>query len=1469
MMAMRKALLLLCALNLPLGVGTLSSEESIAFYSPKKNAKTAKIEPSCRTYSRSDQITVRHAQGTGIGYEHGYTTLEGFLSPRRCHSSWVPFADLRGHVFNNGTFAANAGLGVRYVGTSTAWGMNAYYDYRNTNRFHYNQVSAGLEAIGSFWMVNLNGYLPVGKTQSRFFNPTLLGAASFPTFAFFQGNHLFITLSGTQELVADQEFAFKGIDANATFRVLDIQPFSIDVGVGPYYFHGAYSQFAAGGKANVTARWTDYVAVGLTGSYDNLFRERGQVEIAVSIPFGAKSFGKKCSALPPCEVSSFYDLTLARGVKRNEIIVLDDLQKTLAHATPGGTEVAINPRTGQPYLIWFVNNQSHSAGTFEDPFTTIQDALLVAQEEDVIYVYEGMAPYDAAGTAFMLLDNQWFFGSGVAQFLPTTVGTIEIPAQTVGYPTIENTAPSTILTVGNQDVVSGFQLIPLSADSIVIADTIQDLSFLSNRYTATISGSTNLSFNNCFGNLLVQNNQFNMAASDTSSFGVFLQDSGNEQSNLSILGNTFANHGGSAIDLAYTGPSSPTLNIASNQFSAPAGSNGTGIALSTSMLSSPFAGSISQNTFTDYGFHVIEMSWDGSGAHALSISENSIASDPTASSTFGINLSTSADNSALSVSDNQLLNQSGVGLNCFALGNAAFAFAVTENTITAVSFTGSNGIQINGKTRANMAGFVSNNVCSNHQNNGINFFVEDDAIVAATIDHNRITVPENLGGIAGIQVNLGNTSTVTSTYVVTNNICTGHIQSGIQSFPRGSSQLFLTISNNTLTSATAGIAMQNPEGITLDTSDQSALLSALIANNTWTGPATYSPGTVPQGIQIGINNDSICSNLVVTGNKATLPLLSYQTLSNPVGINVGTSNNGTLLSALISQNTVLFPNANYIADASPEGIQIFLNGTSVLAGALISQNTITFAPQNSSTLTNFFPNGIQIGASNTAVLGTTTSPLLVLQNTVVQTGGQGINLFASQTSSIVATVAFNTVTAPSNGSNTSGIGVGCTDNTSCDYTVINNTCTGQSNGCIQSFPNGFSQISLNISNNSLMAATDGITTAGAVGVQVNPNQNATLLSALIAGNTWKSPSTYQADNSPQGISVSVGDTTPGTSPTGTNIVISGNNIVFPITSYPLETGVLGISLSAYGNGVVSSATVTSNSITYPLSAYYTASTSLQGIQVGVGNSGTLSPGSSMQNVVISQNTISFAPLLTSLVSFSNNGIGVSAGDPMTSLGTLLSPILIDHNTMTNIEGNGISLTSGSDNDVYIVSSSNSVSLGALQLGTSPFGILSFAAGNGQLVVDIDGNRIEGNNAGFGGIATINASGSCQQATIQNNLIQNVHAMSPIPIPGVQVGGGIIALPLGPAFFSVLVKNNTLIGNTPQGILGLATSEISSANGSLCISIEGNQGPDGYTLFLDPAMPTPTLSYFNDGMNTGTFTISAGVITLTVSCPSCP
>ncbi len=110
-------------------------------------------------------ISLRRNQGRTVGNKYSYSTVEAFSFPFHQDNLW-PFLDLRFHHFDKfGKYAANVGLGIRFIPdwTDLILGFNAYYDLRNSHRKHFNQSGLGLEILGRCWSFFLNGYLPFGK----------------------------------------------------------------------------------------------------------------------------------------------------------------------------------------------------------------------------------------------------------------------------------------------------------------------------------------------------------------------------------------------------------------------------------------------------------------------------------------------------------------------------------------------------------------------------------------------------------------------------------------------------------------------------------------------------------------------------------------------------------------------------------------------------------------------------------------------------------------------------------------------------------------------------------------------------------------------------------------------------------------------------------------------------------------------------------------------------------------------------------------------------------------------------------------------------------------------------------------------------------------------------------------------------------------------------------------------------------
>ncbi len=424
-----------------------------------KQPATQAAEP--QKTPRTQRVEARHIEANGVGYNQGYSTLEGFFTlPYTLDGSWVPFLDIRSHIFNDGNPAVNGGVGIRHLTDARIWGLNTYYDYRKTHRSHYNQVGFGFESLGDIWDYRLNAYVPVGKKESKLYH------SKFHNFK----QHSII-------LSSKKEIAMKGANAEVGAHAIRQKNYKLYAAVGPYYFEQE-GKIAWGGEGRVDFTLFDYARFRLSASYDSLFRGIVQGEVAFTYSFG----GRRTSKSHSDNRLMIQERALQR-VERNEIVVVTKKRELTK---------AINPATGKPFTVWFVNNTSHSLGTYESPFNTLTAAESASGPNDIIYVFKGDETDTGMNTGLILQHGQQLLGAGINQNIASTLGTIKIPAQESGVPTISNTNDPSgfgIILVHGSNVVSGFNLVDALG------------SFNGTLYSSAVTIMNG-------SNYLIQNNQF-------------------------------------------------------------------------------------------------------------------------------------------------------------------------------------------------------------------------------------------------------------------------------------------------------------------------------------------------------------------------------------------------------------------------------------------------------------------------------------------------------------------------------------------------------------------------------------------------------------------------------------------------------------------------------------------------------------------------------------------------------------------------------------------------------------------------------------------------------------------------------------------------------------------------------------------------------------------------------------------------
>ncbi len=621
-------------------------------------------------------VGLRYTSPKGIGYSSGYTTLEGFFAPS-CpwKDRWVPFLDLRGHVFDSGKFAANAGVGFRYLTNKYAFGFNGYYDYRDTKRQHYNQAALGFEFLSNPWDFRINGYLPVGKkTSSRF------GTGFYA----FEGHHLLLKYK--------RDFALGGFDTEVGYHLDSIPEAPLYFAAGPYYLTGKGAS-TWGGQFRASCDLFTYVRLEGNVAYDHFFKWTGQGTIGIQIPFGKKCAKTNCTF--PAQALAF------QRVYRHEIIPVGK-QKVKAFA--------INPATGDPWFFWFVNNLSGSSlGTFEAPFTTLAAAELASAPNQAIYVFPGDGTTTGLNSGITLKDSQLLLGASVDHPIPTTQGVVVVPPMASTLPHLTNAG--NIITLANNNTISGFLLDTTVAAVVEIFGTgIRDVFIDRNTFVDTAGGSQGIWLvNNFSGRAVIDQNTFG-------NFGnALLLSASPLVERVDMTRNRFDGFVSGNGVFGDVSTRILTLNVSENHFSNFSG-NAHVVLLNASTTIVDRLDAF-HNTFSDFNVGTGIGLFNGSHIGSLNLSDNTLSNF---SASSGIQVGTLSTVSILRASNNTCANFSVVSnLVLTDPGSVVNAMTVSSNYLS--NFNNSFGAALSGSTSTV---FFSKNIASRFTNgsNGIGIF---------------------------------------------------------------------------------------------------------------------------------------------------------------------------------------------------------------------------------------------------------------------------------------------------------------------------------------------------------------------------------------------------------------------------------------------------------------------------------------------------------------------------------------------------------------------------------------------------------------------------------------------------------------------------------------------------------------------------------------------------------------------------
>ncbi len=270
-----------------------------------KNQPTKSTDPPCKShFIVPKRITLKHAEGTGDkkGFATDYATLALLFASEYKLGHFMPMIDIRGHRFDNGSYAANVGLAGRYIPQPNSFcellGLNLFYDWRQGLHRNFNQVGAGIEILGKRWDFRANGYVPFGHVVHR-------KKCIFKNYiGDFHGMH------------ETCEFTNYGFNLEVGYLAVNSKNFLLYAAGGPYYLARKSSHHKTRGwEARVRPQYKDYLAVDFSISHDPVFETVYQAAVILYLPLYQVCLKNK----RPCGIT---DRQIYQPIERFEVMPL-------------------------------------------------------------------------------------------------------------------------------------------------------------------------------------------------------------------------------------------------------------------------------------------------------------------------------------------------------------------------------------------------------------------------------------------------------------------------------------------------------------------------------------------------------------------------------------------------------------------------------------------------------------------------------------------------------------------------------------------------------------------------------------------------------------------------------------------------------------------------------------------------------------------------------------------------------------------------------------------------------------------------------------------------------------------------------------------------------------------------------------------------------------------------------------------
>jgi hypothetical protein len=628
----------------------------------------------------------------GLGFNDAYHRLNARMPYHVVPGNTVLLSDLSASITNSGDAVYNFGLVYRNYDASRnrIFGWNVYGDVDQSSDYQdaWYRIGAGVESLGKYVDFRANGYLITGD-ESALISSTLLGDLTQ------SGNNVFRVRNQLREN------AYSGADFEIGGPLPIFGRRGFNMYTGAYYLGNEYGDDSVGVQARWQALLTDSATVNVNYSNDKTWGSSSWVSIAFTMPnYGARRF------MQPKTVRE----RLADPVYRNNRIHthIDEFNMP---------EAAINPDTGLPYFIVYVDPDATTpgTGTFEDPFMTMQQAVVAnaptidvirvdAREDDTGTNLTATGGLDLFNNQVLLSGNKdftLFRADGMDFVIPATPNASDI-GPLISDPTIG--VGESVIRVANNNQIIGMRIDASNELDTVFATGVsnplpfEDINLTCNTFLNYTIGAD---LEDGSGLIIVDENEFTGLAG-ASETGLLLTTAAGSTTDLLIRNNIASDNFVAGIDV--TARPGATINADNpNAFTAIAGAT------------VPATGIVG-NTVTNGGDGIVMTAEAGSTINAV------------------VNDNTSTDNTFngfIARADGGTWNLASLANNTFNnnLENGGFLHYLNGGTFTAVSedLNGDGildaGEDLNGNGLLD-AGIVSN-VMNNNSLTGLCIFGED------------------------------------------------------------------------------------------------------------------------------------------------------------------------------------------------------------------------------------------------------------------------------------------------------------------------------------------------------------------------------------------------------------------------------------------------------------------------------------------------------------------------------------------------------------------------------------------------------------------------------------------------------------------------------------------------------------------------------------------------------------------------